>query len=79
MFRQHLKVKLVVYNYHTNKGKNIIDRDTSCSVDRVNFSLVNPVNRQTQSDGYECHLLWKVFLLGGSLTKLCLYMLPRES
>ena len=25
----------------------------SCAVDRINCSLITPVNRQTQSDGYE--------------------------
>ena len=29
---------------------------SSCSVDRINCSLVIPVNRQRQSDGYQCHL-----------------------
>ena len=26
------------------------------AVDCINYSLVTPVNRQTQSDGYECRL-----------------------
>ena len=33
--------------------------DSSCAVDRINYSLVTPVNRQTQGDGYE----WRIFVL----------------
>ena len=48
--------------------------DGSCAIDRINCSLVTPVNRQTQSGGYEFHLfrcrdeivkLLEMFLLGG--------------
>ena len=39
--------------------------DHSCAVDRINCSLVTPLNRQTQSDSWSDVFLLEMFLLGG--------------
>ena len=50
----HLAVLLATlkqYTYDHTNAHNTAYIDGSCSVDRINCSLVIPINRQMQSDG----------------------------
>ena len=41
-----------------SNGKSLTYIDGSCAIDHINFSLVTPVSRQMQSDGYQWRLFW---------------------